>query len=86
MPGKGDYGKIYSLPTPQGQYFPGSKEFLAWDEGWVTRYTAGSGSAGQNPHVAGSAKHAAWGDGWSSADANSSGTRKMPYISGTPPA
>ena len=84
MPGKGDYGKALSIPKPQGQYFPGSKEYRAWDEGFNTRYT-GSGTAGQNPHLAGSKNHTAWADGWATADANSAGARFMPFNSGTPP-
>ena len=89
MPGKGDFGKRLSLPTPQGQYFPGSKEFRAWDEGYRYRHggTAAARPSTDNPYNATNdpMRYNAWDAGWSTADANSAGTRFMPATTGAAP-
>ena len=82
MPGKGDYGKRLSDPVPQGQYFPGSKEYRAWDEGYQYRL-GGTGverPVTDNPYVEADdpMKWAAWDAGWSTSDANTLPTRFMP--------
>ena len=79
MPGKPDFGAGGSL----GQYFPGSKEYRAWDEGWLRRYAGGA--IGDNPHPSGTAENAAWANGFNEAAANSGGARRMPATTGAPP-
>ena len=89
MPGKFSYGKELSVPKPQGQYFPGSHEGLAWDEGFVYRHggTAVQRPASNNPfdQNARPAERTAWADGWSTADAMSAGQQFMPYPTGAAP-
>lgn len=78
MPGKPDYGAGGEV----GQYYPGSKEYRAWDEGFLARYALAA--IGTNPHPAGSLENIAWGHGYNEADANSGGTRRMPATTGAP--
>ena len=90
MPGKSDFGKILTgPPPPAGQYFPGSKEYRAWDQGLLYRHggTAAQRPAGDNPFDANAqpAERAAWADGWSTGDAMQAGQRFMPAASGAAP-
>lgn len=89
MAGKWDYGKRLSVPRPQIQSFPGSKEGRAWDEGFRYRYggTAAQRPSTDNPYNSADfpAEFDGWDAGWSTADANSAGTRFMPATTGAPP-
>lgn len=82
MPGKTDY----SAGGAQGNY-GFSKLVLAWNEGWLYRYsdTALNAPITDNPHPANTAKNQAWADGWNEAAANTGGARRMPATTGAPP-
>ena len=90
MPGKSDFGKALSVPPPQGQYFPGSKEYRAWDQGYLYRHggTAAARPQGNNPfdQTNQPAEWAAWDGGWATADAAQAGQRFMPAATGAAPA
>ena len=81
MPGKPDYG---IEGGPKGQFFPGSKEYRAWDEGWRRRYADGALSKPNTVHPVGTAEYVADQSGWTDADNNSTGKRRMPFVSGVP--
>lgn len=89
MPGKGDYGKALSDPKPQGQYFPGSNEWRAWDEGYLYRQggTAAERPASNNPYTqtARPAEYAAWDAGHATASAATATSVFMPYKKGAAP-
>ena len=90
MPGKPDIGKILSQPRPQRNTFPGSKEYRAWDQGYLYRHggTAAARPAGDNPFDQNShpAERTAWADGWDTANAAQAGDRFMPAANGAAPA
>ena len=75
MPGKGDYGADPVAPEGyvpavwgKGQYYPGSKEYRAWDEG----FTANVGGAAKDtvPYTTDlPAEYDAWIAGWEEAKA-----------------
>ena len=82
MPGKPDYDQT----GKPGQYYPGSKEYRAWDEGWVRRYVDGGGSQSNTVHPVGSAEYVADQAGWTEANGQlADSRRRMPYIYGSPP-
>ena len=83
MPGKPDFG---TSGGPPGQYFPGSKEYRAWGEGWIRRYVEGGLSKGNTIHPAGTAEFVADQSGWDEASNQlADSRRRMPYIYGSPP-
>ena len=91
MPGKPNSWGV-STASGLGTYYPGSKEYRAWDEGYRYRYagTAAERPKANNPYTAIQAKlpseFAAWDNGWDWADQNSAGTREMPaVVPGAPP-
>ena len=83
MPGKPDYGSPGTSGI--GQYAPGSKEYRAWNEGWMRRYIVGSASKPNTVHTAGTSEFIADQAGWDQANNNSTGSRRMPAIFGVPP-
>lgn len=83
MPGKSDYG--YSA-EPIGKYYPGSKEYHAWDEGFLRRYNDGGLSKPNTVHPVGSMLFNADQAGWEAANENYAlTTRRMPWQFGSPP-
>lgn len=90
MPGKGDFGSQTAGNAGAGLYTPGSNEWKAWDEGAQYRFggTAIQRPITDNPFDATGrpAERAAWDAGWNEANSGNIATRRMPYISGTPPA
>ena len=89
MPGKSD-SHTAATAAGLGQYFPGSKEYRAWDEGWQYRYggTAVQRPVTDNPYTSDLGKvaeKAAWDHGWNEADGNSGGAQRMPATTGSPP-
>lgn len=85
MPGKPNSWYVDNL-TARGTYYPGSKEYRAWDEGYRYRYggTAASRPKADNPYTAIQTKlpaeFAAWNYGWDWANQNTAGTREMPNV------
>lgn len=71
-----------------GNYFPGSKEYRAWDEGWTRRYVEGELSKPNTIHdsVKNPAEFEADQAGWDAANNNSTGLCRMPATCGVPPA
>ena len=84
MPGKSDYGSAGTGGI--GQYAPGSKEYRAWNEGWIRRYVVGSASKAATVHASGTKEFTADQAGWDEANNNSTGVKRMPAIAGVPPA
>ena len=84
MPGKPDAHQD-AVAGQLGNYFPGSKEYRAWDEGWRRRYAEGELSKANTIHTSGTAEFTADQAGWDAANTNSSGICRMPYICGVPP-
>jgi hypothetical protein len=85
MPGKYDFGAGGQL----GQYYPGSHEGRAWDQGWQYRYSDVPLSAPitDNPYDDAELpnENAAWAAGWAEANANTGGAQRMPATTGAPP-
>ena len=88
MPGKGDFGA--GATSGKGQYYPGSKEYKAWDAGAQYRFSGPAASVPitDNPfsQTGRPLEYQAWRDGWNEANDDNIATRRMPYIYGTPPA
>lgn len=89
MPGKPD-GHQDITRALRGCYFPGSKEYRAWDEGWRYRYggTAAANPKTDNPFDSTKqpSQYAAWDFGWDAANTNATGLRRMPATTGVAPA
>ena len=84
MPGKPDSHQD-NLALTRGTYFPGSKEYRAWDEGWRRRYASTGDNKAGTTHTAGTAEFEADQAGWDAANANTAGKCRMPVSCGAPP-
>ena len=84
MPGKPDSHTL-SLAGGLGTYYPGSKEYRAWGEGWDRRYIEGDASKANTVHPSGTAEFEADQNGWDQANNNSTGLCRMPALCGVPP-
>ncbi len=89
MPGKPDSWERPSNAS-LGTYYPGNKEYRAWDEGWRYRHggTAIARPITDNPYDANDrpAESKAWNAGWNESNGNTGGEKRMPATSGAPPA
>ena len=83
MPGKPDAHQD-NVAGQRGNYFPGSKEYRAWDDGWRRRYAEGAKAATSFTAADNPAEFEADQSGWDAANNNSTGVCRMPHACGVP--